>query len=438
MKGFHMNPCRVLKQVLFVVAVTPAAFNLMPLAIADDTPGPVGKAEITVGVDEGDIRGSDQRALQMAVDYVASMGGGTVHIGPGRYQMRNALALRDHVHVQGTPGQTVLAAEPGRATALALDGDCNERQVTLAEPEGFQVGDGIVVADERNGSGFTVTAATLTEQLDDHSFRISAPLYLDYMVADGATARQAFPIVAGTRVTSAVVEGLSIEGHPDSQPLDGCRGAGMYLFECEDVTIRNCVVRHYPGDGISFQVSQRVTVEGCTCEKNAGLGLHPGSGSQHPVVRKNVARNNGGDGLFVCWRVKHGRFEDNELVGNLGHGISIGHKDTDNLFRGNRVIANGRYGVLFRGESEAMGAHRNVFEANVILDNGHALADDEAAAIVIQGVHHDVVFRGNTIGRSGDNAPSVAGIRAGRGAVGLDAADNEFQGVGSAQLNLED
>ena len=35
----------------------------------------VGLAEVRVGIDEGDIRGSDQRALQSAVDYLAGLGG---------------------------------------------------------------------------------------------------------------------------------------------------------------------------------------------------------------------------------------------------------------------------------------------------------------------------------------------------------------------------
>jgi parallel beta-helix repeat protein len=143
------------------------------------------------------------------------------------------------------------------------------------------------------------------------------------------------------------------------------------LFECEDVTVRNCTVRHYPGDGISFQVSQRITVEDCASEENAGLGLHPGSGSQHPVVRRNVSRHNGGDGLYVCWRVKYGEFEGNELEGNEGHGISIGHKDSDNVFRENRVIENGRAGILFRNDF-------------VVFDEAHTLEDVAADHLGIQ------------------------------------------------------
>src|SRR5437868_2371786 len=67
-------------------------------------------AEIRVAIDQGDLRGGDQRALQAAVDHVAGLGGGTVHIGPGRYPMRNALTLRDHVRIVGEPGKTILVA----------------------------------------------------------------------------------------------------------------------------------------------------------------------------------------------------------------------------------------------------------------------------------------------------------------------------------------
>lgn len=180
-------------------------------AAADDR-GP-GSALIHVGIDAGDIRGSDQRALQAAVDQVADLGGGTVFIGPGRYMMRNALRLRDHVTIRGVPGQTILAACDGAESRLSCDGDCNERQVTLDDPAAFHVGDGVSIQDEHLGGGFTVTTATLTARLDDHTFAISAPLYLDYMVAHRATARIAFPIVGGWGVRDAAVAGLTIAGN---------------------------------------------------------------------------------------------------------------------------------------------------------------------------------------------------------------------------------
>jgi len=294
-----------------------------------------------------------------------------VRIGAGRYLMRNALMLRADVRVVGVPGGTVLAACDGVTSPLAADGDCNQREITLVDPTGFRVGDGVAVSYDRWGAGFCVTTATLLERVGADTFRISNPLYLDYFVSKGGSARLSFPVVGGSRIKDAAVEGLTIEGNRENTTwLDGCRGGGIYLFECERVAIRDCVVRSYNGDGISFQVSRNVLVEGCLAENNVGYGLHPGSGSQEPVVRGNRAIGNGSDGMFVCWRVQHGMFEDNELRGNGRVGISIGHKDSDNTFRNNTIVENDKAGVLFRNEDEPMGAHRNVFEDNRVLDNG--------------------------------------------------------------------
>jgi polygalacturonase len=387
-------------------------------------------AEIRVGVDHGDLRGNDQRALQAAVDQVAGLGGGTVRIGPGRYLMRNALTLRDHIRIIGEPGRTILVPCDSIEARLAADGDCNERQITVADSSRLRVGDGVAIRDDHNASGFTVTTATLTGKVGDQSFRLSAPLYVDYLVSLKATARLAFPVVGGWNVNDVVVEGLTVDSPPGKpEHLDGCRGGGIYLFQCAAITVRNCIVRGYPGDGISFQVSERVTIEDCACEENAGLGLHPGSGSQHPVVRRNRSINNGKDGLFVCWRVKQGLFEGNEIRGNKGAGVSIGHKDTDNLFRNNLITENGGPGILFRAETEPMGAHRNTFEGNRILDNGAAKdTKGPQACIVIRGTHHGLVFRKNTIGRSQPTSGGV-GILCSEQARDIQASDNEFRNL---------
>lgn len=363
------------------------------------------------------------------MDYVAALGGGTVRIAPGRYLLRNAVMLRDNVRIVGSGEETVLVLADGATSPLALDGDCNQREITLQNPAGFQVGDGVAVWDDRYAGGFEVTTATLTARIDENTFAISRPLYLDYLVNRNATAARVCPAIGGWNVKNAAVEAITVEGNARNTPeLNGCRGGGIYLFECEHVTIRNCTVRDYHGDGISFQVSQHVRVENCTAENNTGIGIHPGSGSQHPVVAGCRCRGNGSDGLFVCWRVQHGVFADNHIEQNRRAGISIGHKDCDNRFVGNTVVRNSGAGVLFRNESEAMGAHRNVFERNRILDN--SLNDKgRRAAVLILGPHHDLVFRNNQIGRSTPDAPEQPGIVASDQALGLVADDNEFLNV---------
>jgi hypothetical protein len=425
-----MRPSRTAATALLLAAALPAA-------AAEPAPPPPGRPVVRVGVDDGDLRGTDGAAIQAAVDRVAALGGGTVRVGPGRYLLRNALALRSGVDIVGEPGKTVLAVCDSVTSPLACDGDCNERQVTLASPEGFRVGDGVLVRDRRFGGGFCVTTATLTEQVDARTFRLSAPLYLDYMMDQGAAAALVFPAVGGWQVRNVRIEGLTIDGNREKTvATDGCRSGGIYLFECGAITIRNCAIRGYNGDGISFQVSEDVTVEDCAVEGCAAIGLHPGSGSQRPVVRRNRSSGNGGDGMFVCWRVRHGLFERNELRDNAGSGISIGHKDSDNRFAENAITSNAKAGVFFRNETEPMGAHRNVFERNTILDNGRA-DGAKAAGVAIRGHHHGVVFRDNTIGNAQPGGPTAVGLAIGPHAKDFVSENNRFTNLAKG-LEQED
>ena len=57
---------------------------------------------VTVGHDNADFIGDTHRALQAALDYVASFGGGTVEVLPGTYRMGNAIHLRDNVRLIGS------------------------------------------------------------------------------------------------------------------------------------------------------------------------------------------------------------------------------------------------------------------------------------------------------------------------------------------------
>ncbi|MBC8216974.1 MAG: right-handed parallel beta-helix repeat-containing protein [Planctomycetes bacterium] len=348
---------------------------------------------ITVGRQDADLIGSDNRALQAAVDYIAGLGGGVVEIAAGRYTMCDSLHLRANVTIRGTKGKTILHKAEGAVSPLALDGDFGEQQITLENPTGFEVGYGVAVWDDRAG-GFHTTVARITGR-NGNTFSIDKPLMADCMVNNKAKAATVFPVLSGYNIKGAKIENLTIDGNKDSNiHLNGCRGAGIFLYRAFGTVISNCMVRNYNGDGISFQQSNDVAVVNCISEDNASLGIHPGSGSQRPVVRKCISRRNGTDGLFLCWRVRHGLFEDNQLAYNGRFGISIGHKDSDNLLRRNVVRMNALNGVFFRNESLGMAAHRNRLEENLIENNG---TDGEAAGIRIRGRTNDLVFKNNII-----------------------------------------
>jgi hypothetical protein len=375
---------------------------------------------ITVGQGGADISGSDNRALQAAVDYIAALGGGTVEIMPGTYTMRDSLHLRPHVTVRGVKGQTILRKADADLSGLVRDGDYGEEQVTVQDPDGFDVGCGVTIWDKSSG-GFHTTVARITGR-SDNTFSIDKPLNSDYMVQNKATAATVFPVVSGYDLEACRLEGLTIDGNKEHNPhLNGCRGAGIFLYRGFGTVIEDCTVRNFNGDGFSFQQSNDVIIRSCVSEDNASLGFHPGSGSQRPLVEKCAARRNGEDGLFLCWRVRHGMFQDNVLEGNRRFGVSIGHKDSDNILRRNQIRLNDEAGVCFRDEIAAMAAHRNRLEENIIENNG---VTKEAPGIRVRGETRDLWFTDNVIRdtRTGNERKQTVGvlIEAAVGAVALE------------------
>jgi parallel beta-helix repeat protein len=364
---------------------------------------------IRVGVRDADILGTDNRALQAAVDYVGGLGGGVVDIGPGEYLMRDSLHLRSRVTVRGSGPQTLLKKAREHRSPLAADGDFGEAAITVENSEGFAVGGGVYIGSKtmRNFHGACATLLNSTSRY----FTLSRSLNADCMVSDGAFAATSFPVISGYNIEDAQVENLAIDGNLAENPtkIDGCRVAGIFLYRGDNARITGCLVRNYNGDGISFQQSNDVQVRECRVENCAGFGLHPGSGSQRPIVTNCRATSNGDDGFFFCWRVRGGTAEGNWLENNGGHGMSIGHKDSDNFVRNNTIIGNARGGVYWRSESEPMSAHRILFENNVVRDN-------QEYGLNIGGANQGTIIRNNTIEDSGSGRQSTAiliGKRAG-------------------------
>ncbi len=379
---------------------------------------------ITVGQENADIIGNDNRALQAAVEYIASLGGGIVEIGPGTYLMKDSLHLRTGVTVRGQGERTILRKADGKKAKLLADGDYGQEQITLVDPAGFEIGDGVAVADKSSG-GFHTTVGTIIGRIEN-TFAITKPLNADCMVHRDAWAATIYPVVSVYHTEGVTIENLTIDGNRDNNPsLNGCRGAGIFLYRAFGTTIRNCTIRRYNGDGISFQQSNDVKVIGCVCKENAVLGLHPGSGSQRPVIRDCRSERNGGDGLFLCWRVQYGLFENNVLRNNERHGISIGHKDSDNLFRNNDVEGNLKHGVYFRNESEHMAGHRNRFENNRIVNNGR---EADGVGIFIDGETDGTIFVNNTIGNTDGKEIQKVPIRIGEKAGRVILEGNEIEG----------
>jgi parallel beta-helix repeat protein len=297
---------------------------------------------------------------------------------------------------------------------------------------------GVSLLDDRNASGYGVVTGSIT-RINADTVWLSERSVNDLNYVDGnARLESTFPLLAGYKLHDVLIEGITADGNKDQNPfrLDGCRGGAIYLFDCHDVTIRDCVARDYNGDGISWQITDKISVLNCEASGNTGLGLHPGTGSTNSVVTDCHAHDNGIVGLFLCYRVRFGKFTGNLLENNGRYGISIGHKDSDNLFTNNTVRNNGFSGVYFRRNPERVGGHRNVFHDNEIVDNGNA---ERGYGVFVEAENQGEEFENNVIAetRTGSDATQRFGIYIAKGNSSLTAGNNKMSGHSEADFHDE-
>ena len=381
---------------------------------------------ISVGEKSGDMIGQTDKIIQAALDYVARLGGGTVKVLPGTYTFRNAVWMPSRVRLLGSGTDSVITRLPSARTELTLDSDWYDQEVTLKDGNAFQVGDGIVFqATNTDNNGATVIKRTLVAR-HGNRFKLNDGLRENLWLSGKPTCASLFPLLTSEHTADVIIENITLDGNRENcENFNGNYGGCVFLQDCNRYTFRGVTARNYNGDGISFQICHDVVVENCHSHDNTDLGVHPGSGSQRPIIRGNTLERNS-QGIFWCWGVKYGLAENNIIDDNKLYGISIGHNDTDNVMRNNQIRNSGKFGILFRDENRGLDfwANRNVIEHNLIENSG----DDDGAGIEVTGETKDIRLIGNTIKETRGAARRV-GIRIGEKVGNMDLAENQFSGV---------
>jgi len=381
---------------------------------------------LTVGQTEGDLQGKDDKILQAGIEYLHRLGGGTLRILPGTYTLNNALHLRPHITLHGSGETTILRKADGVVTPVMRDSDWFEYGVQVKDPAGFVPGGGIMLRS-RTGPGewqFDVLRATITAIRGEVLFLDRLTLK-NFWTDKEATAATIFPLLTAENVDDVAVKDLVLDGNRDrNQHVNGNYAGAVFIQHCNRWRFENVTARNYNGDGFSFQVCDDIQFDHCRAIDNADLGFHPGSGSQRPVFRHCTATGNS-QGIFFCWSVSDGLAENCILSENQRYGISIGHRDTDNLIRHCTIERNAEVGILFRNESQEFRAgHRNRIESCTIRDNGAA---KPGFGIDIQGKTQDITIRSTKLeNTAGGNQKT--GIRIGKEAQRIVLQDNTFDG----------
>lgn len=382
------------------------------------------RLSITVGPDKADIVGVTDKALQAAVDYIAHRGGGTVKVLPGVYRLRAPVRLYDRVRLQGSGPETILIKEPSVETALAEDSDWYDQEITLTDASGFQVGDAVCIRAVNSDTKAPVVVKRTLIARSGNRFKLDRALRENTWKIGNATVATLFPIVTAEEAADFAIEDICLDGNKDNNAnLDGNYAGCVWIQDCSRISIRKVIAHNYNGDGISWQICHDVRVEECQSMDNTGLGMHPGSGSQRTVIRNNVIERNN-IGIFFCWGVQYGLAEKNTIRDNRDCGISIGHRDHENIIRENEILNSGKTGILFRPErGEGFTATGNRVENNRIVDSG----PEDGVAIDIQGVTMGNTIANNTLLETRAPAQRV-GIRLGADSGENTLADNHIEG----------
>jgi hypothetical protein len=314
---------------------------------------------ISVGLNSGDVRGADNRAIQIAVDALGPPGG-TVEILPGEYTCQDAVHLRSNVRLVGAGQDTVLRNAPGICTGLRVDADYGQYKVTPEDASGFRAGMRVYVRDEKAG-GWTESTATI-ERIDGGVLHLDRHLMMDYTMASRATVSNAGAVISAIDAADVRIENLVVDGNRAThRRAGGCRVGGIYLHRVKRAAMADLWVRQFAGDGISFQITQDVSLSRVRATHCANFGIHPGTGSARVQMADCDFSDNDVGGYFLCWRVQQSIFQRLSCLRNGTFGISIGHKDTDNTFIDCTLRDNGEYALMFREETETNGAHRNTW-----------------------------------------------------------------------------
>jgi len=112
------------------------------------------------------------------------------------------------------------------------------------------------------------------------------------------------------------------------------------------------------------------------------------------------------------------------LSENSRYGISIGHRDTDNIIRQCTIERNGQVGILFRNEAnEFRSGSRNKIENCIIRDNG---SKEQGIGIDIQGKIRDIAVHNTRLENVAGKNQNI-GIRIGREAERIMLEGNTFE-----------
>jgi parallel beta-helix repeat protein len=389
---------------------------------------------LTVGQTEGDMIGKDDKIIQAGIEYLNRLGGGTLRILPGVYNIKNAIYLHPNITIKGSGENTVLKMSPGFVTPIIRNIDGLEYGVQVKDPSGFTPGRGIMLrTTEKEAWAIDVLKATVTK-IDGDIIYFDKIADKDFHLKKQCTAATIFPIITAENADNVNIEDIVLDGNKEqNEHINGNFSGALFLHYCNNWNFKNVTAKNYNGDGFSWQTCNDIHFDSCKALNNTDLGFHPGTGAQRPIITNCIASGNS-QGIYFCWSVTDGFVDNCTFSENVTYGISIGHRDTDNIIRNCLVENNKETGILFRkdGDDEFFAGNRNLIKNCTIRDNG---TNKEGIGIDIRWKTKDITIE-NTKFINSQGGNQKIGIQISKDAERINTSGNTFENIDLKIKNL--
>jgi len=329
---------------------------------------PRGNASVIVAPDgdDGDFIGGD--GIQSAINFVNGLGGGTVLIKAGTYDVTEEISITSNIYLRGESPFNTIIRNTGTSRAILIDGGfrTNSDSISLTNgdatvtgsgssfvDDGVQVGDVLFVRDL--GVEYMVASVTdnthleITENYQGDG--ISGAFFTIYDASNSSNIGMAnitidgSAVEAGSFVTTVVIsEGrnITLENVIVTGSLEG---DDLTITDVANYKINNCIFKNASDRGIAIGGGYGV-LSGVYGNKNGGYGIYISSSAR--LIGCQVVAN-GSDGIFMEQGGNNAPLVEGCFIsGNAGSGVIVVLCEGAQVLN-NRIVNNGFYGIEVGG-----------------------------------------------------------------------------------------
>ena len=194
---------------------------------------------LRVGQTAGHLVGTDEKAIQGAIDSLRRLGGGCVRVGPGVYNFRGPLWMAPGVKLVGEGDATVFRKTPSHTTSVVRDADWYEARVDVEDPSGFEPGDGIMMQATPDHGKRTAIKRIVTT-VDGDSVHLSDRLLDNLWLGDEALVSSLFPLITAEELThDETVEDIVLDGNrEENDEINGNYAGGRVHSALRPVAVQ--------------------------------------------------------------------------------------------------------------------------------------------------------------------------------------------------------